>query len=89
MPLQLLAEDFQSEPFVLGAGQRVAQFRVRLCRLKKRSRLPDPKIRVVELPLQRVEGGAKLHHPAYDFNDAALPYGISYWVELVETALAP
>ena len=27
--------------------------------------------------------------PAYDFNDAALPYGMSYWVELVETALAP
>jgi hippurate hydrolase len=33
--------------------------------------------------------GAKLHHPAYDFNDEALPYGISYWVELAETALAP
>jgi amidohydrolase len=32
---------------------------------------------------------AKLHHPAYDFNDAALPYGMGYWVELVETALAP
>ena len=32
---------------------------------------------------------AQLHHPAYDFNDAALPYGMSYWVELVETALAP
>jgi len=32
---------------------------------------------------------AKLHHPAYDFNDEALPYGISYWVELAETALAP
>jgi hippurate hydrolase len=32
---------------------------------------------------------AKVHHPAYDFNDAALPYGMSYWVELVETALAP
>jgi len=32
---------------------------------------------------------AKLHHPSYDFNDEALPYGISYWVELAETALAP
>jgi hippurate hydrolase len=32
---------------------------------------------------------ANLHHPSYDFNDAALPYGMSYWVELVETALAP
>jgi hippurate hydrolase len=32
---------------------------------------------------------AKLLHPAYDFNDAALPYRMTYWVELVETALAP
>jgi amidohydrolase len=32
---------------------------------------------------------AMLHHPAYDFNDEVLPYGMSYWVELVETALAP
>jgi hippurate hydrolase len=32
---------------------------------------------------------ATLHHPGYDFNDEALPYGIGYWVELVETALAP
>lgn len=29
-----------------------------------------------------------LHYPAYDFNDEALPYGIGYWVNLVETALA-
>jgi amidohydrolase len=32
---------------------------------------------------------ATLHHPSYDFNDEVLPYGMSYWVELVETALAP
>ncbi|MCK1417839.1 amidohydrolase [Bradyrhizobium sp. CW4] len=31
---------------------------------------------------------AGVHHPAYDFNDEALPYGIGYWVNLVETALA-
>jgi amidohydrolase len=31
---------------------------------------------------------AGLHHPAYDFNDEAIPYGTSYWVRLVETALA-
>ena len=30
---------------------------------------------------------AGLHHPAYDFNDAAIPLGIRYWVTLVETAL--
>lgn len=30
---------------------------------------------------------AALHNPAYDFNDEALPYGIGYWVTLVETAL--
>lgn len=29
-----------------------------------------------------------VHNPAYDFNDDALPYGIGYWVTLVETALA-
>ncbi|WP_137134519.1 M20 aminoacylase family protein [Rhizobium sp. FKY42] len=32
--------------------------------------------------------GANLHHPAYDFNDEAIPYGISYWVTLAETKLA-
>lgn len=31
---------------------------------------------------------AGVHHPAYDFNDEALPYGIGYWVNLVETVLA-
>jgi len=31
---------------------------------------------------------ASLHHPAYDFNDEALPYGVSYWVNLAERALA-
>ncbi|MGH6790341.1 MAG: M20 aminoacylase family protein [Pseudolabrys sp.] len=31
---------------------------------------------------------AGLHHPAYNFNDDVIPYGTSYWVKLVETALA-
>jgi hippurate hydrolase len=31
---------------------------------------------------------ANLHHPAYDFNDETIPYGVSYWVKLAETALA-
>ena len=30
---------------------------------------------------------AGLHHPAYDFNDEAIPAGASYWVRLVETAM--
>jgi amidohydrolase len=30
---------------------------------------------------------AGLHHPAYDFNDDALPTGIGYWATLVETAM--
>ncbi|PZQ49454.1 MAG: amidohydrolase [Rhodovulum sulfidophilum] len=30
---------------------------------------------------------AKLHHPAYDFNDELIPYGCSYWAKLVETAM--
>ena len=32
---------------------------------------------------------AALHHPAYDFSDDAIPFGASYWVQLVETALKP
>ena len=47
--------------------------------------------------LQRIPGAfmvcgngdsAKLHHPAYDFNDEAIPAGVSYWVRLVETRCA-
>jgi amidohydrolase len=30
---------------------------------------------------------ANLHHPAYDFNDEAIPHGVSYWVRLAEAAL--
>ena len=30
---------------------------------------------------------AGVHHPAYDFNDEAIPAGCSYWAELVETRL--
>lgn len=29
-----------------------------------------------------------LHNAAYDFNDDAIPYGVSYWVKLAERALA-
>jgi amidohydrolase len=31
---------------------------------------------------------AGLHHPAYNFNDEAIVYGTSYWIRLVEKALA-
>ena len=31
---------------------------------------------------------ASLHEVAYDFNDDALPYGIRYWITLIE-ALMP
>jgi hippurate hydrolase len=31
---------------------------------------------------------AGLHHPKYNFNDDIIPLGTSYWVKLVETALA-
>ncbi|SIQ08570.1 MULTISPECIES: M20 aminoacylase family protein [unclassified Bosea (in: a-proteobacteria)] len=30
---------------------------------------------------------AGLHHPAYEFNDAAIPVGVSYWASLIETAM--
>jgi len=31
---------------------------------------------------------AGLHHPAYDFNDDVIPYGVSYWTALAESLLA-
>lgn len=31
---------------------------------------------------------AACHNPAFDFDDEALPYGIGYWVKLVETVLS-
>ena len=31
---------------------------------------------------------AGLHHPSYNFNDDIIPFGTSYWVRLVETAMA-
>lgn len=33
-------------------------------------------------------GGCMVHNPGYDFNDAILPIGASYWVKLVERFLA-
>ena len=30
---------------------------------------------------------AMLHNPKYDFNDAAIPYGVAYWVELAQRVL--
>jgi hippurate hydrolase len=30
---------------------------------------------------------AAWHHPAYDFNDAAIPHGVSYWARLVEIGM--
>jgi amidohydrolase len=34
------------------------------------------------------DDGCILHNPRYDFNDEILPIGASYWVRLVETAMA-
>ena len=30
---------------------------------------------------------AMVHNAEYDFNDDAIPHGVSYWVRLAETAL--
>ena len=30
---------------------------------------------------------ASLHHPEYDFNDEAIPFGTSYWAKLAETLM--
>ncbi|WP_119387740.1 M20 aminoacylase family protein [Taklimakanibacter lacteus] len=32
---------------------------------------------------------AYVHNPEYDFNDEAIPVGVSYWVRLAETVLKP
>jgi len=32
-------------------------------------------------------GSSSLHSDTYDFNDEALPYGVSYWIRLAEMAL--
>ena len=34
-------------------------------------------------------GPCTLHNPSYDFNDALIPLGATYWVRLAETWLAP
>lgn len=31
---------------------------------------------------------AGLHHPEYDFNDDAIPFGVGYWAQLVESRLS-
>ncbi|MGL4241315.1 MAG: M20/M25/M40 family metallo-hydrolase, partial [Beijerinckiaceae bacterium] len=30
---------------------------------------------------------AGVHHPAYDFNDEAIPYGVSYMAQIAERAM--
>jgi amidohydrolase len=30
---------------------------------------------------------APVHNPAYDFNDEAIPYGVSLWVKMIETGM--
>jgi amidohydrolase len=30
---------------------------------------------------------APVHHPAYDFNDATIPYGVAFWADLARRAL--
>ena len=30
---------------------------------------------------------AMVHHPEYDFNDEVIPFGVSYWAKLTETAM--
>ena len=32
--------------------------------------------------------GPSLHHPAYDFDDAALPFGVAWWYEVARAHLA-
>ncbi|MCC6271600.1 MAG: M20/M25/M40 family metallo-hydrolase, partial [Microbacteriaceae bacterium] len=36
-----------------------------------------------------VEGSCEVHNPGYDFNDAALPLGASFFARVIERKLAP
>ena len=60
MPLNLLAQDLESEPLVLGAGQRIAQFSVSPGRVGERGRLAGGEVGVGELRLERLKIGAEL-----------------------------
>ncbi len=42
----------------------------------------------IMLGARRSEGDPNVHHPRYDFNDALLPIGASYWATLAEQILA-
>lgn len=33
------------------------------------------------------DGGGNLHMPNYDFNDDAIPYGVAYWLSVVDGEL--
>jgi hippurate hydrolase len=33
------------------------------------------------------DGGGQLHMPTYDFNDEAIPYGVAYWLSVVDEEL--
>jgi amidohydrolase len=35
------------------------------------------------------DGSCMVHNPGYDFNDEILPIGVTYWVQMAETILAP
>jgi hypothetical protein len=54
LPLEVPAKDFQSEPLVLGVGQRVTQFRISPGRLKKPSRLAAMAAEPVDLRASRL-----------------------------------
>jgi amidohydrolase len=43
----------------------------------------------VNIGIGEGEGACEVHNPAYDFNDAALPYGASFFARLVERRLTP
>ena len=60
LPLELLAQDLEPEPLVLGAGQRVAQFSVSPGRVGESGRLAGGEVGVGELRLERLEIGAEL-----------------------------
>jgi len=42
----------------------------------------------VQIGNGNVDGGCEVHNPAYDFNDSVIPYGVAFFVRLVQGKLA-
>ena len=71
-----------------GSSPPAFLLRFRICLWRWGRRQPHPEARPGAFIFCGNGDSAGLHHPAYNFNDDAIVFGSSYWVQLVETTLA-